>query len=211
MRRITALMGFALLSVLVLGVWSPVVSAELNPKVEALARLSSSYPGVQAYQEGALITRLYGHTFGYGMSAEGTAETFRREHAWIFGVPPEDLNPQSNLVDGRHVQPVMYDQQTGQYKFTLVYYSQHSDGVPVFRSDLRLLVKNEPDYPLVLAASALRDLGGFRVPAGVTANRTMAEGAARTFESSLMNFSDPRLVVWAGVNDEVVSRRWRWK
>ena len=205
MRRITALMGFALLSVLVLGVWSPVVSAELNPKVEALARLSSSYPGVQAYQEGALITRLYGHTFGYGMSAEGTAETFRREHAWIFGVPPEDLNPQSNLVDGRHVQPVMYDQQTGQYKFTLVYYSQHSDGVPVFRSDLRLLVKNEPDYPLVLAASALRDLGGFRVPAGVTANRTMAEGAARTFESSLMNFSDPRLVVWAGVNDEVVS------
>ena len=33
----------------------------------------------------------------------------------------------------------------------------------VFRADLRLLARNEPGYPLVLAKSALRDLGEHRL------------------------------------------------
>ncbi len=53
----------------------------------------------------------------------------------------------------------MYNRDNGAYKFTLVYYSQYRDGIPVYKSDLRLLVRNEPDHPLVLAASSLRDLG----------------------------------------------------
>ncbi|UCC30408.1 MAG: hypothetical protein JSU86_19685, partial [Phycisphaerales bacterium] len=43
----------------------------------------------------------------------------------------------------------------------LVRYRQHREGIPVFWSDLRLLVRNEPISSLVLTACNLRDLGDF--------------------------------------------------
>ncbi len=98
----------------------------------------------------------------------------------------------------------MYDRTMGEYKFTLVYYSQFKDGTPVYRADLRLLVRNNSGYPLVLAASALRDLGDFTVPSGIAVNSALAENAARSFSSSLVNFTEPRLVIWAGIDDMIV-------
>ena len=70
----------------------------------------------------------------------------------------------------------MWDPATGTYKFTLVYYSQYRDSIPVFRADLRLLVRNEEGFPLVLAKSALRPLGAFQVPANWQAKALTAWG-----------------------------------
>ena len=56
---------------------------------------------------------------------------------------------------------VMFNRDTGDYKFTLVYYTQRVGGIPVYQADLRLLVRNESGFPLVLASSGLRDLAGF--------------------------------------------------
>ena len=79
----------------------------------------------------------------------------------MYGVTPDDLKPASFLQDNRHTQPLMYDRGTGQYKFTLVYYTQHANDIPVFRADLRLLVRNEPGHALVLANANLRALSEF--------------------------------------------------
>ena len=163
--------------------------------------LKAVHPGIRAYEEEGRITRVYGRAFGTGSDPVATAAEFKDNYAELFGVPPEDLQPVSFLADGQHTQPLMYDRTTGEYKFTLVYYSQYRDNIPVFRSDLRLLVRNKPDYPLVEASSALRDLGDFQVPAGVVANPGLARNAAESFMPGLTNISKPRLVIWAGVND----------
>ena len=67
----------------------------------------------------------------------------------------------ADLTD-RYLQPVMYERDTGRYKFTAVCYSQSKDGIPVFGSRLIFLVRNEGGYPLVLVSSDLRNLGGFK-------------------------------------------------
>ncbi len=186
---------------LVLGLALPAGAANNEELNAALSQLKAEYPQVRFYQEAGRISRIYGQPFGSGGSIEDAAEQFRIRYSPALGVKPDDLRPVSMLFDGRHTQPLMYNRETGEYKFTLVYYSQFEDGIPVYRADLRLLVGNKPGFPLVLAASALRDLGGFTIPSGVTVNPGLAENAARSFSSSLVNFTEPRLVIWAGIND----------
>ncbi|MFQ6049050.1 MAG: hypothetical protein ACE5K7_06770, partial [Phycisphaerae bacterium] len=171
----------------------------------AAAALQQEFPGVKFYAQGPRISRVYGNAFGYGESAETSAELFRLSHAQLFGVDPDDLFPIGPIADGRYTQPVMYEQETGEYKFTLVYYSQYCEGIPVFRANLRLLVRNEPDYPLVLAASSLRDLGDFAVdPAIKQAEARLSQQAAAAAVPGLINFTRPRQVIWAGVDDMIV-------
>ena len=180
-------------------------SGEENARSEALQILKADFPGVRTYIEGPNITRVFGKQIGSGASPEIAAERFINEHAGVFGVDTEDLREGSNLVNGNRLSPLMYDRNSGEYKFTLVYYSQYENNIPVFRADLGLLVRNESNYPLVMAASALRDLGDFEAQTGITVNVAMAQNAARSFDPGLINFSDPKLVIWAGVNDQIVN------
>ena len=166
--------------------------------------LARDYPGVGFYATAERVTRIYGTPFGFGDSPEQTAEAFVREHADVFGVAAGDLAPYGPVADGRHTQPVMYERDTGAYKFTLVYFTQTSGGIPVFRAHLKLLVRNESAYPLVLAASSLRDLGGFTATVGVI-DEEAGKDAALKLVPSLLNFTDAELVIWAGVDDMVVA------
>jgi hypothetical protein len=175
--------------------------------VRARASLQARFPRVRFYERGSRITRLYGAAFGSGRSPEDTAERFRVRHAALFGVEPDDLDPRGPLADERHTQPLVYDPETGAHKFTLVYFSQRKDGVPVFRSDLRLLVRNENGYPLVLAGSGLRDLGDFSAADAGRLRSGRARDAALLAAPGLDTFSEPELVIWAGVDDMVVEPR----
>jgi len=95
----------------------------------------------------------------------------------------------------------MYNELTGEYKFTLVYYTQQRDGLPVFRADLRLLVKNEANYPLVLASSAVRDLGDFAVTNKGAYQFDLAKSNAMIDHPGLTEFTQPTEVIYAGYND----------
>jgi len=205
MKLFNTATGLILVIVLILAIPGGVF-AEENSKNQALYNLKMRFPGISALTEGQLISRVYGSRFGYGTSPQNTAEQFRLNHAGIFGVAADNLRPLSNLIDRRHIQPLMYNRDTGEYKFTLVYYSQYSGDIPIFRSELRLLVRNESDYPLVLASSSLRDLGDFQTGSNYSVNSAFAENSARVFEPELNNFTEPQLVIWAGINDEIVDR-----
>jgi hypothetical protein len=169
---------------------------------DAAAQLQEEFPKVQLYTEGARLTRVWGTAFSFGESPELSAQEFIRTHSNVFGVTADELLPGNGFSD-LYTLPLMYDRESGTYKFTLVYYRQYRDGVPVYNADLRLLVRNEAGYPLVLAASSLRDVGSLRVSPSAVAN--VAEGAAQAaataFEPGLARFSDSELVIWAGVDD----------
>ena len=169
----------------------------------ALDDLRSDHPQLRAYRNGDVIGRIYGTAFGGGVSPLEAADQFRTAHSDVFGVDPGDLLLGKPGDPDITTQPVMYDRETDSYKFTLVYYTQTKDGFPVYGAELRLLVRNEPGYPLVLASSTLRDLG-----ASFTANKSVggansatAVQAARASEPYLTMFTDQEPLIWAGRND----------
>ena len=166
-------------------------------------------PQARIYERAGRISRVYGKAFSTGATPEASAERFRLNHARMFGVAPQDLLPVGPFKDGRHLQPIMYDRDTGEYKFTGVYYTQHEGGVPVFRSRLTLLTRNEAGYPLVLAGVDLRNLGGFRVnPAALGAIDPVAHQATvLAVDPRLTEFTELEYVIWAGVDDMIVKPR----
>ncbi len=167
----------------------------------ALKELKAQYPSLRVYKQHEEVTRLYGQAFSSGNSPVESADKFRMNYAIALQAEPDDLVPESPLTDKRHTQQLMYNPTTGEYKFTLVYYTQYRDGFPVFRSDLRLLVRNEADYPVVLAASSLHNLGDFRVSDKGAVDYNAAIRAVQNEFPDLSDFSEPETVIWAGVND----------
>jgi len=175
---------------------------------ESFNNLKADYPAVRAYKTGPLVTRLYGTAFGRGSSPTSVAEHFRQTQAGVFGVNPEDLV--SGHIDNSELtsQQLMYNRETDSYKFTLIYYSQQRDGVPIFGSELRLLVRNEADFPLVLAVSSLRDMGDFTVDRSLIGEHSVrAEQAGRADEPGLTDFTQQEAVIWAGVDNIAAAPR----
>lgn len=170
------------------------------------APIADQFPGVRFMTSGGRVTTLYGTEFAFGASPEDTAATFISENAQTFAAGDYDLSP-VGPTDGRHTQGLMYDKQTGEPAFTLVYFTQEVDGIPVFRSDVRLLVKNEPGYPLVLANSQLRDVQFYAKQPVPLIDDDAAVRSAIQQMPDVQNVSDPELVIFAGTGDETVAPR----
>jgi len=180
---------------------SPISPERLQLAAKAFDQLKTDFPAVRAHKSGQLTTRLYGTVFGTGSSPLEVAEQFRQTRASVLGAEPQDIV--LGKKDNRSLteQGVMYNQETGTYKFTLVYYTHERQGIPVFDSELKLLMRNEPGYPLVWAGSSLRDLGNFTADRSmVGTHSSFALEAARADESGLTDFTEQETVVWAGVN-----------
>jgi len=165
--------------------------------------LLAKNPGLQVYTEGNVIRSFYGRPITTGSNPFESAERFRLQESQVFGVAPQDLRPESYMEDGRHAQGLMYDPFTDSYKFTLVYFRQYSGGLPVFRSDMRLLVRNEAGFPLVMAKNYLHPLGDFDVNAIGERDASKGLAVARAAVPALVQFTQPELVVWAGVADQI--------
>ncbi len=131
--------------------------------------------------------------------------------------PPANLLPASPFADGARVVPLVYDAGSESYKFTLVTYSQFLNGLPVFRSDLRVLVRNEAGFPAVLATSSLKDLGDFAAtfkggpisPASI--DQTKALRYVRNQFRQAPTVSALEAVIWAGVDEQPETPRVAYK
>ncbi len=165
---------------------------------QAVAALRAQAPEAFVYAEDARIVRVGGQPLAFGTSPEASAEQFRALHAGVFGVTPDDLLVVVQAEDAPVALPVMWEPERGDYKFKLVCYAQYRDGIPVFRSDLRLLVRNEDGFPLVLAASSLHDIGDFRPDVRLlTGKMPVPQMAPGTL------ISTPEPVIWAGIEGQI--------
>ncbi|MCH8805377.1 MAG: hypothetical protein IH986_04745 [Planctomycetes bacterium] len=185
-----------------------VAAAQAVDVRQAREQFRLELPDVHFFEVGTRITTVYGAAFGAGNSPEEVAEQFLENHAGIFGAEFADLEPYSRLADARHTTGLMYQPLTDDYKLTLVYFSQARSGIPVFGADVRLVVRNDPGFPLVLVRNALHDLGDFQVPKPVPPIRIdLVEEAALEEFPGMINLSNPELVIWAGGEDEDVAAR----
>ncbi|MCG3126217.1 MAG: hypothetical protein CHACPFDD_01047 [Phycisphaerae bacterium] len=181
----------------------------ISPDAQAaFERLQHAYPDVAAFVWGARVSRVYGAHFGSGPTPEQAAEQFVLNYADAFGADPVDLAPGNHFNDQR-TQPVMYDPATETYRFTLVYFAQQHLGIPVYKAELRVLVLNEADYPVVWAGSTLRDLSGLQVPTGLPGVDPADTGhaAALARVPGLVRYSPSSYVIWAGTEDQSVAPR----
>lgn len=130
---------------------------------------------VGGFVKNGRLSRLYGGAMAQGATAQASVQQFLDNELELLGVPPADMVPSDRNGLGNE-QPVMYLPETDSYKFTAFYYDQVRDGVPVFRSRLTLLVRNQAGFPLVLANTDVRDLGGFQpAQAGIGGGGVPAE------------------------------------
>ncbi|MEI6878033.1 MAG: hypothetical protein WCL33_03230 [Planctomycetota bacterium] len=162
-------------------------------------------PGANFFERGERITRVYGQAFSHGKSPDQSASAFIRDHADALGVRSNDLLPFGAFPDAIHSVDVYWDEATESFRFTLLGYSQVVEGIPVFRSALKLLMRNEPGFPLVLASSELRNLGAF--PATLAARPTLGSFDRAVWSSQAIRIAaiaeptDSQLVIFAGVDD----------
>ena len=169
--------------------------------------LLEAHPGVGFFELNGEITRIYGPAFSTGASPVESADAFLQAHAGVLKSSFAQLMPIGPNGDGTHVLPVMYDAATESYKFSLVGYTQHVNGIPVFRGDVRCLVRNEPGYPLVLVSNGLKDVRSF---AQAFKGRPIAPSQLdlRKASRAPMNqfgpgatISDQEQVIWAGYDN----------
>ncbi len=168
----------------------------------AFRQLRGDYHHVKTYQDSDLPTRIFGQAFGFGENPQSAAEGFVAQYATVLGAESADLIAVNRFNKSLAVQPVMYDPGTDSYKFSLVYYSQYRNEIPVFRSELRLLVREMTDYPVVLAVSTIRNLGDFQPSDKNSVDHKIGFDAALADNPALSDFKNAETVIWAGIEDE---------
>jgi hypothetical protein len=204
MRKLLTLAGVTLLALAMLPTVAVFAAEEdgLEARV-AFEHLKQQFPGVQAYRTEGNATRIFGNTFSTGSSPIESADAFCANYAAALGVTADQLASRSLLPSGNRTQQLMYDPETGQYKFTLVYYAQEIDGLPVYEAELRLLVRNEPGFPLVLAVSSLRSTENLNADkSSLSLPSSSAVQVAQADETGLTDFGEQEAVVFAGVDSD---------
>ena len=155
-----------------------------------------------AFHTDGSVSRLYGKAFSHGATSAISSQRFITQNAGIWGVATDELLAQSSMEDGRHTQPIGYLPETDSYKFTGHYYTQTKAGIPVFRSKLVLLVRNEENNPLVLASSVLFDLSNYQ-PDNQIARMPVNEdritwSAEQEFPGSVIDIESTERTIFAG-------------
>ena len=181
-----------------------------GPIVDAfeLQRLQTEFPGVGTWNApDGRLNRIFGRPMETGSSPRETAMNVVRKWSGIWGLTPKNLMLAGPFPgDDRTEQTLMWDQATGAYKFTAVYFKQNVQGIPVYNSRLQVLVRNDSKYPAVSIGTDLRNveaLVGASKPEGI--DRSMVDARAGDFlGSDFVYVSEPELVVYAGYDFESV-------
>lgn len=178
----------------------------------ALSSLELAVPGLGVIREGDQIARLYGRAFSTGASPADSARAFLDAHAGVFGTRSQDLAPIGPFEDGSHLVQIMPDRERGVDKFTGVYFTQTVGGIPVFRSHLCVLVRNEPGFPAVLASSTLWDASQME---GLIAGKDLTRlPSPNVYTRHALNMfreqpevTPAQYVIWAGVDRKAETPR----
>ncbi|MBG83786.1 MAG: hypothetical protein CMJ40_04470 [Phycisphaerae bacterium] len=142
-----------------------------------------------------------------GATALESANNALESVATMLGVDASAFNPVGPFPNGAHTIQLGYQPDSGEYKFTSVYWTQTADGLPVYNTRLNILVRNVQDHPAVYVTSDLRDVGGFKAFGDLRPNRNMAQAAAARQLGVGSTISNPEIVCFAGVEDMRISPR----
>ena len=117
----------------------------------SMDQLRQAHPKLQTLDVGGTLTKMVAPDMSTGSTAERSAQNFLRTWSHALGVVASDFIAEGPFEDGHHTQQIMYNQETGTYKFTGVYFKQSADGLPVYGTRLMVLSRNVANNPIVNA------------------------------------------------------------
>jgi len=189
------------LAVFVLCASAPFAFAKPTSQL-TLDQLRQNHPKLRVLGSEGNVSKMVAPEMATGKTAEHSAQNFLHTWSYSLGVNANDFIAEGPFKDGHHVQPIMYNQDTGEYKFTGVYFKQSVDGLPVYGSRLMVLSRNVEGNPIVNATIDLRDVHGFKKPRSLVNNSALALMAAATRFGSAVTTTQPELMVYAGSQEE---------
>lgn len=173
------------------------------------ARFARLFPKGGLLDVNGSLRRVYGTTFSTGTSASNSAQKFMREWSMLWKVPYAQLEMVGPFEDGAHTMPLVTCEDGESTEFTAAYFRQNVNGIPVFRSYAWGLVRNNDNFPMVLAGGTLRNIGN--LPATL-AGKDLTSGSIHIglASSQALNqfrsppeMTSPRYVIWAGIDADV--------
>jgi hypothetical protein len=162
-------------------------------------------PGAMLSERAGRITRVYGVPLSTGRNATDSADRFVQQHVRMLGARIGEISTVGPFPDARHVQPAGWDASLEAFRYTIVGFTQQVNGIPVFQTALKLLVRHEPGWPVSLVSSDLRDLGNF--PGTIEGMRvemppeSTYAGAVLGGDAGKVRPQDASLVIFAGANE----------
>ena len=152
MKRLTASAVLVATTVAMAGLQDDIDTPGTNEDTLSTVRvLMRDVPGVRVHRgPDQRIDRIYGKILATGGSATGTADRFIDQYSSIWNVAADNLKPGGVIPSGVVEQPLMYDRESGTFRFTGVYYNQQIDDVPVFGGRLCVLTRNSSDHGAVM-------------------------------------------------------------
>jgi len=185
---------------------TPFAFASPNSQL-SLSQLQENHPKLRTHKEAGKITKMVAPDLATGKTPQRAAQNFINTWSNALGVDADEFLAEGPFLDGHHIQPIMYNQDTGAYKFTGVYYKQTIDGLPVYGTRLMVLCRNVDGNPIVSATVDFRDVKGFKKPKRAMNSNALALMAAATQFGSAVRTTEPRLMVYAGTLTEHMEPR----
>ncbi len=158
----------------------------------SIVSLQEATPGVHFYSELGRPVAMYGTTLASGASPLDSAQQYLAVCDRFFGEEIGALLPQFAGPNGE-LQGVMFEPATGQPKFFTLRYQQYFRELPVFRSGVGLLIRNEPNHPVVMAGFNVKDLAGFEPAADLPGEPVVTAAMLANVEQLLDGNEDEQL------------------
>lgn len=161
--------------------------------VKAIDDFKREHPKTSLANEDGIVRNISGKAFSTGRTAVDSVESFLTGHATMLGVKRGDLRVTETrtLMNG---------------KFSLHRFEQVHDGLPVHKSQASLLVRIEPNHPLVLVNATTKRLTG-QLPA-TRLTIADAHAIAQKDAPAITTFEQATLVVFA--ENGLVAPAWRF-
>jgi hypothetical protein len=155
------------------------------------ARMASTADGVHKIVDKSIAT---------GSTPKEAAVAAKAAVSPMLGVDADAFIEVGPFPNGQHELGLMYRPETDDYKFTAYYWTQTAAGIPVWRSRLMALVRND-NNAVVQVTGDLRNVTGFTSPHRALPNHGLAIVAAAKKFGGDVRISEPKVVVFAGVDD----------
>ncbi|HIN84517.1 MAG TPA: hypothetical protein EYM90_06425 [Phycisphaerales bacterium] len=169
---------------------------------QALDQLRIEHPKLVTVDRSGQIHKILDKQLATGRTPIASAENFITSFSAALNVDAKEFVERGPFLDGHVEQPIMYNQETGEHKFTGVYYMQTADGLPVYGSRLMVLVRNINGFPAVSATTDLRDVNGYKAPKRLIASEAVALMSAAVRLGRGTSISQPELMVFAGTEEK---------
>lgn len=165
---------------------------------QALQQFRTENPGARFYGSGFYrpespddeasggMSAIYGTVLAMGETPELSAWNHVEDLRGVLGADIGTLVPQIR-ENGDAVQGVMWNPATRSHRFSVLRFNQFCRGIPVFRSGIGFLVRNQPGFPLVMSGSTVKDLGGVQLQLPEPGTRAEVDQRMLARVNELMN------------------------